>query len=174
MCAKRLGYFFHRRKTRRRPSNPLTTISGILKNLDDYQPHVIVRLGWDAIVFNSLIRESISQHNKLMSKSIHKSKIRRRIINHKKRQMTLQSFGNCIRKLRQQKGLTPTQLARKSGLDSSNLNKYETGIREPGLFVILLIAETLKVNPLDLCNCHDLKKTQLISPRNNDNQSSRV
>jgi transcriptional regulator with XRE-family HTH domain len=96
-----------------------------------------------------------------MTNSNSKRKKNRRVLDYEKRTTTLKSFGNCIRKIREQKGLTPTELARKAGLDSANLNKYETGIREPGLLVILLIAEGLKVNPLDLCNCRELKQAQL-------------
>lgn len=41
-----------------------------------------------------------------------------------------ESFGEYIRKLRNQKGFTLTQLAAKIDMDSANLSKIETGRRE--------------------------------------------
>ncbi|MEJ0031044.1 MAG: helix-turn-helix transcriptional regulator [Bacteroidota bacterium] len=60
------------------------------------------------------------------------------------------TFGSRLKKLRQTKGLTPTQFSEKCGIDSSNLSKYENGSREPGLAVIMIMAKSLGITHHEL------------------------
>ena len=62
----------------------------------------------------------------------------------------LQAFGRRLKKLRLQLGLTPLQFYYKSGIDGSNLAKYERGEREPGLAIIMIMAKALETNHDDL------------------------
>jgi ribosome-binding protein aMBF1 (putative translation factor) len=66
------------------------------------------------------------------------------------RAQLLAAFGRKLRKARQQKGLSPLQFYYKSGIDASNLAKYESGQREPGLVIIMIMAKTLEVHPHQL------------------------
>lgn len=94
-----------------------------------------------------------------MTKSKTTSTKRKRLVTNAKRKEALRSFGSLLRQMREQKGYSPTEFSRISKLDLSNLHKYESGTREPGLILILLIAETLEVNPLALCNARLTKGT---------------
>lgn len=49
-----------------------------------------------------------------------------------------------------EKGLTQKQVAAKSGIDLGNFGKYESGRREPGLAIIVLIAQGLAVHHREL------------------------
>jgi transcriptional regulator with XRE-family HTH domain len=74
-----------------------------------------------------------------------KPKRRKRIIKTKERQEILRSFGQHFKDLRQAKGLSTIAFEKLSGIDSSNLIKYENGSREPGLGVIALMAKGLGI-----------------------------
>jgi len=60
------------------------------------------------------------------------------------------AFGARLRMLRIEKGLTPTQFAERCGIDSSNLGKYESGGREPGLAIIMIMAKSLRITHTEL------------------------
>lgn len=60
------------------------------------------------------------------------------------------AFGNRLKVLRVEKGLTPTQFSIRCGIDSSNLRKYENGEREPGLAIIVIMAKSLGITHQDL------------------------
>jgi transcriptional regulator with XRE-family HTH domain len=62
------------------------------------------------------------------------------------------AFGSRVRTLRIAKGITPTMAYHRFGIDMSNLGKYESGEREPGLAIIILFAKMLDVNHRDLMN----------------------
>lgn len=76
------------------------------------------------------------------SKSI-KSVKRARLMNPEARKKLMVRFGNRVKKRRLELGLTPLQFHERSGIDGSNLSKHERGEREPGLAVMVLIAEAL-------------------------------
>ena len=60
------------------------------------------------------------------------------------------AFGGRLKKLRLAKGLTPTQFSEQCGIDSSNLVKYESGAREPGLAIIVIMAKSLGISHQEL------------------------
>lgn len=59
-------------------------------------------------------------------------------------------FGEKLRELRLDKELSLKKADAQSGLDSSNIFKYETGQRDPQLTTIIKLALALKVHPKDL------------------------
>ena len=59
-------------------------------------------------------------------------------------------FGEYIRKLRVDNGLTLTQLAAKLGIDSANLSKIETGKRDFDEKRISILAEVFNLNSKEL------------------------
>lgn len=62
------------------------------------------------------------------------------------------TFGEYIRTLRSQSGLTLTQLAAKLNLDSANLSKIENDKREFDPKRLPLLAETFELNLIELQN----------------------
>jgi transcriptional regulator with XRE-family HTH domain len=66
------------------------------------------------------------------------------------RHRALVQFGLRLKELREAKGLAPVNVALRSGIDGSNLLKYEAGRREPGLLFIVLVAKALEVHPSEL------------------------
>lgn len=60
------------------------------------------------------------------------------------------TFGARLKKLRRAKKLTPTQFSEKCGIHRSNLAKYESGGREPGLTVIMIMAKSLGITHHEL------------------------
>lgn len=58
----------------------------------------------------------------------------------------MESFGEYIRRLRNEKGLNQTQLAAKIGLDSGGLSKIETGKKDLKEDKLNLLAEFLGVS----------------------------
>ncbi|MCG8321582.1 MAG: helix-turn-helix domain-containing protein [Cytophagales bacterium] len=61
-----------------------------------------------------------------------------------------ETFGEFIRRLRNQKGLTLTQLAAKLELDSANLSKIENGKREFDEKKIDLLCASFELNRKDV------------------------
>ena len=57
-----------------------------------------------------------------------------------------ETFGEYIRRLRNENGLTLTQLAAKLDLDSANLSKIENGKREFDEKRLLLLSTTFNLN----------------------------
>ena len=55
-------------------------------------------------------------------------------------------FGNRLKTLRLQKGLTQKELAQQVGLTKSVISAYETGIRMPSYATLILIARIFKVS----------------------------
>lgn len=72
-----------------------------------------------------------------------KSVKRARLMDPEARKKLMVRFGNRVKKRRLALGLTPLQFYERSGIDGSNLSKYERGEREPGLVVMVLIAGAL-------------------------------
>ena len=60
------------------------------------------------------------------------------------------TFGNRIRKLRKDAGLTQEQFAERVGLDTQHLCKMENGIHFPKVKNLLSIAEVFQVDISDL------------------------
>lgn len=61
-----------------------------------------------------------------------------------------QKFGQRVRKLRKQKGLTQEKLAERAGIDYSYLNLIENGKRNPSLKVMAKLSRILGVRLGDL------------------------
>lgn len=59
-------------------------------------------------------------------------------------------FGARLMELREARGMTRTQFARRSGIDRGNLVKYEEEGREPGLVLKEIMAKALGVSVYEL------------------------
>ncbi|MEK7525965.1 MAG: helix-turn-helix transcriptional regulator [Patescibacteria group bacterium] len=57
-----------------------------------------------------------------------------------------QKFGENLRKIRKQKGLSQEELAAKAGLDLTTVNELENGNREPMLKTIVKLANGLEID----------------------------
>jgi transcriptional regulator with XRE-family HTH domain len=57
---------------------------------------------------------------------------------------------NCIRPVRQARGVSQSELARRTGMAQSNLSAIETHTREPSIGVLLRIARALRCSLDDL------------------------
>ncbi|MCK8600146.1 helix-turn-helix domain-containing protein [Desulfoferrobacter suflitae] len=60
------------------------------------------------------------------------------------------AFGKRIRKLREQLGLTQTQLAEKANLSVKHLGEFERGRGNPTFATIENLAEALHVSPVEM------------------------
>lgn len=54
-------------------------------------------------------------------------------------------FGKNLRKIREQLGLSQSELANRAGITPAALSMIESGSREPGLYTILRILEVIPV-----------------------------
>jgi transcriptional regulator with XRE-family HTH domain len=79
-------------------------------------------------------------------------KKRKRLMPLDSRTSILQAFGKRLKQLRVEKGLSLNQLELKSGIDCANYDKYERGYREPGLFLIVMMAQALDMSHSELLN----------------------
>lgn len=62
--------------------------------------------------------------------------------------MTLEAaFGNVIKQLRKDKGLSQEKLAFESNLDRSYISQIECGHRQPTLLTIFQLAKALNISP---------------------------
>lgn len=57
------------------------------------------------------------------------------------------AFGQLLRELREERGLSQTQLALESDLDQSFLSLIERGERQPSLISLFALCEALQVKP---------------------------
>jgi transcriptional regulator with XRE-family HTH domain len=57
------------------------------------------------------------------------------------------AFGQRLRELRTARGVSQDQLARKTGIHSTAVGRFEHGAREPRLRSILRLAEGLGIKP---------------------------
>jgi putative transcriptional regulator len=60
----------------------------------------------------------------------------------------LVQFGRRLRELRQEAGLTQTELAERAGVKRDAVARWERGAREPGWFNVVALAEALGVDCL--------------------------
>lgn len=60
------------------------------------------------------------------------------------------AFGEAIRGIRKQRGVSQESLALKCGLDRTYVSGIERGMRNPSLTNILKIASALQVSPAEL------------------------
>ena len=63
---------------------------------------------------------------------------------------SVREFGSKLRDLRKSQGFSQESFAHHVGLDRTYVGGIERGERNPGLKVILLIAERLEVEPAEL------------------------
>jgi ribosome-binding protein aMBF1 (putative translation factor) len=92
----------------------------------------------------------VNQSQTLMKKAPAKKAKRIRLMKPEDRKKALKAFGNHLKQLRESKGLSQLKLGARCSMDSSNVNKYEAGRREPGLGVIMIIAKGLGVDHREL------------------------
>jgi transcriptional regulator with XRE-family HTH domain len=65
--------------------------------------------------------------------------------------MTLEAaFGNVIKQLRTEKGLSQEKLSFESGLDRSYISQIECGFRQPSLVTIFQLAKALQTSPSNI------------------------
>jgi transcriptional regulator with XRE-family HTH domain len=60
------------------------------------------------------------------------------------------AFGDAIRTLRKQRGLSQESLALKCGLDRTYVSGIERGVRNPSLTNIFKLAAALEIGPAEL------------------------
>ena len=59
-------------------------------------------------------------------------------------------IGQCIARIRRDRGLTQDEVAASSGIDSSNVRAYESGRSMPSVHTLLRFADVLGVDPGEL------------------------
>ncbi|MBS1619752.1 MAG: helix-turn-helix transcriptional regulator [Bacteroidetes bacterium] len=64
----------------------------------------------------------------------------------------LKKFGQRLIKLREERGLSQSDLARLSGKDRQNIYRIEKGLLNPTLFQLTELAEALKISVTELVN----------------------
>jgi len=65
--------------------------------------------------------------------------------------MTLEAaFGNVIKRLQAEKGLSQEKLSFESGLDRSYISQLECGHRQPSLVTIFQLAKALQTSPAQI------------------------
>ncbi|MHB8627847.1 MAG: helix-turn-helix domain-containing protein [Aggregatilineales bacterium] len=75
-----------------------------------------------------------------------------------------------LRTIRAQRGLTQRELARRSDLSDSMIQKYESGINDPTSYTLKLIAEQLEVSVDYLLGMTDDPRIQVRDPSLDDNE----
>jgi transcriptional regulator with XRE-family HTH domain len=68
-----------------------------------------------------------------------------------RRARSLISFGQNVRKMRGESGLTQERLAAKADLDPTYVSGIERGVRNPSLLIITRLAKALRVPLSKLC-----------------------
>jgi transcriptional regulator with XRE-family HTH domain len=68
-----------------------------------------------------------------------------------RRARSLTSFGQNVRKMRGESGLTQERLADKADLDPTYISGIERGVRNPSLLIISKLARALQVPLAKLC-----------------------
>jgi transcriptional regulator with XRE-family HTH domain len=61
--------------------------------------------------------------------------------------MLMRAFGQTMRKLRLEAGLTPGRLARRCRVSPATISQAESGVSEPRLSLILILCDGLGVTP---------------------------
>lgn len=59
-------------------------------------------------------------------------------------------FGERLKKLREKKGFNQLQFSEKCGIENSHMSRLENGKREPGLYMLELIAKGLGITVSEL------------------------
>ena len=57
----------------------------------------------------------------------------------------METFANRIRELREEKGISQTQLSQAMGLNSRTISNYERGLREPDFKTLKKLCDYFKV-----------------------------
>ena len=65
-----------------------------------------------------------------------------------------QDFGNLIKEHRKAKGFTQAEVAKKLGISQVSYGRYELGLREPSLQMIIDISSLLGFEPGDFFNSY--------------------
>ena len=68
----------------------------------------------------------------------------------KKKEIGLKKYGQHLRELRENRNLSPQELARAAGLETSHLLKIEDGLSNPLFSTLLALARALGVEPREL------------------------
>lgn len=64
--------------------------------------------------------------------------------------MLIQSFGNILREIRTEKGISQEKLAEYCDLDRTYISLLERGLRQPTLTTIFKLAEALEILPSEI------------------------
>jgi len=72
------------------------------------------------------------------------------VTHRKDRRPEAEKFGDIVRTLREERGLTQDQLAEHAGVSATYIGFIERGDNVPTLTIILQIASALKIRPSDL------------------------
>lgn len=70
-------------------------------------------------------------------------------MDHKEEERIIQAFGDNLKRLRNEKGLTTRQLADKAEMNLGNLSDLELGKKNPLLTTVYALAHALGVPPSD-------------------------
>jgi transcriptional regulator with XRE-family HTH domain len=60
------------------------------------------------------------------------------------------AFGNSLRRLREERGLSQDALAQRAGMDPAEIRRIESARRDPGVRVVTRLARALSAKPADL------------------------
>jgi len=71
-------------------------------------------------------------------------------MNHLRDTELLKTFGEGVKKLRQERGFTQKQLALKMDVEISQVSRIERGLNNPTLTTLIHLAESLEVNVCQL------------------------
>ena len=74
-------------------------------------------------------------------------------------------FGDRVRELRQERGLTQVDLSERLGLPQSRISEIESGTRAPNLVTILRLAVALECKVTDLVRVFDKANLAAILPK---------
>ena len=71
-------------------------------------------------------------------------------MDHNEEERIIKAFGNNLKRLRTEKGLSTRELADKAEINLGNLSDLELGKKNPLLTTVFALAEALGVPPADL------------------------
>jgi len=65
-------------------------------------------------------------------------------------QEIIQQFGKNLEKIRKEKNLSLRELAHKADIDHSSIHRIESGVANPMLTMIIILARALEIDPAEL------------------------
>jgi transcriptional regulator with XRE-family HTH domain len=83
--------------------------------------------------------------------------------------ITSMAFGENLRKLRKEKGLSQQELAKKAGVSQQVIGHYEKGIRAPKLEQAILVAKALGMSVEEIYGQLERRKPAAATPHRHKN-----